>query len=188
MKEVGTLALMILLMVVVTATQAEARLGNLTDLVMDQNIGNDTPRPSIIKEKSAPVKVILDSKKDNVYSVVKKLQQKVFMQLNVEFDSAKYFIKQEYHNDIKKIADFMKDFPNTKVVIKGHTDNVGNVRLSRSRAKSLRKYLIEKFGIDGSRITTFGYGYFKPIADNYTEEGRQKNRRVEIFIKEVKAK
>lgn len=86
----------------------------------------------------------------------------------------------------------MKEHPYTKIVIKGHTDSIGkksyNMRLSRTRAKSLRQYLINKFGIDGSRITTIGYGPNKPIASDDTEEGRQKNRRAEAFIEEVKAK
>ena len=110
----------------------------------------------------------------------------------MEFDFNKSFIKEEYHNDIKKVADFMKEHPDTKIVIKGHTDSIGkksyNMRLSRARAKSLRQYMINKFGIDGSRIATIGYGPNKPIASNDTEEGRQKNRSAEAVIEEVKAK
>lgn len=117
------------------------------------------------------------------------VQEKVSITLNIEFDTAKSVVKEKYHDDIKKVADFMQKYPDTFVVIEGHTDNVdvfhdpaNNIRLSQARADSVRKYLIEKFGIDGSRISAVGHGANKPIADNDTEEGRQKNRRIEAVI------
>jgi len=101
--------------------------------------------------------------------------------LNVQFDTGKATIKPKYHNDIKRIADFMNKYPSTSAVIEGHTDNVGkevvNVRLSHRRAANIKAYLVERFGIDRSRIKTIGYDYQKPIANNKTAEGRQKNRR-----------
>ena len=123
------------------------------------------------------------------------VHEKVSMTLNVEFDTAKAVIKKKYHNGIKKVADFIKSYPGTNVVIEGHTDNVDihkeperNIRLSLARAGSVRKYLIEKFGIDASRITSVGYGPDKPIASNDTEKGRKKNRRVEAVIDAIKIK
>ena len=123
------------------------------------------------------------------------VHEKVSMTLNVEFDTAKAVIKKKYHNGIKKVADFIKSYPGTNVVIEGHTDNVDihkeperNIRLSLARAESVRKYLIEKFGIDASRITAVGYGPDKPIASNDTEQGRKKNRRVEAVIDAIKIK
>jgi hypothetical protein len=75
-------------------------------------------------------------------------------------------------------------------VIKGHTDSIGkksyNMRLSRARAKSLRQYLINKFGIDGSRIATIDYGPNKPIASNDTEEGRQKTAELRHLSKKLR--
>jgi OOP family OmpA-OmpF porin len=69
------------------------------------------------------------------------------------------------------------------VTIEGHTDNVGgakyNEKLSQKRAESVKKYLVDRFGIAVSRLTAKGYGLTKPIADNKTAAGRQKNRRVE---------
>ena len=74
-----------------------------------------------------------------------------------------------------------------RVEIGGHTDNVGadgfNKRLSEQRAKAVKDYLMQN-GIDAKRLIIRGYGKSKPIASNKTEEGRQKNRRVEFkFIK-----
>ncbi|MCZ7582429.1 MAG: OmpA family protein [Deltaproteobacteria bacterium] len=73
-----------------------------------------------------------------------------------------------------------------QVVVEGHTDNVGadayNQKLSERRAASVRMYLIGK-GLDAAKLNAVGYGESKPVADNDTPDGRQKNRRVEFIIK-----
>ena len=85
-----------------------------------------------------------------------------------------------------KVGDFLKKYPTTTAVIEGHTDNVGtpehNMDLSQRRAESVVNYLVEKFGIDRSRLTAKGYGETRPVADNSTDEGKQKNRRIEAII------
>jgi OOP family OmpA-OmpF porin len=141
--------------------QAETRAGGLPELVVDKNI-NDCPKCSTT----------------------------VTIALNVEFDTNMAVVKEKYHNEIKKVSDFMKTYPNTTAVIEGHTDNVNtaeyNQKLSEARANSVRQYLINHFGIKASRLTAVGYGLTKPIASNNTEEGRQKNRRVQAVIKTIK--
>jgi OOP family OmpA-OmpF porin len=118
------------------------------------------------------------------------VQEKVTIALNVEFDTNKAVVKEKYYDEIKKVADFMKEFPNTTAAIGGHTDNIAsaayNQKLSEKRANSVRQYLIDKFGIDGSRITAAGYGLTKPIASNDTVEGRQQNRRVEAVMEAIR--
>ena len=123
------------------------------------------------------------------------VMEKVSIALNLEFDFAKSVVKKKYHNNIKKVADFMNEFTETNAVIEGHTDNVdffhdsnNNIKLSQARADSVRQYLIENFGINPSRITAVGYGPNRPIADNDTEEGRQKNRRVEAVLEATRVK
>ena len=125
----------------------------------------------------------------------KPLLEKITIALNVEFDTAKAVVKKKYHNDIKKVADFMKAYPETTAVIEGYTDNVdkfnnpeNNIKLSQARADSVRQYLIDNFGIDASLITAVGYGPNKPIASNDTKKGRQKNRRVQAVIETVQTK
>jgi OOP family OmpA-OmpF porin len=80
----------------------------------------------------------------------------------------------------------LKENPNIKVEIGGHTDPGGkeqvNQKISEKRAESVKKYLQDKFNIPGDRMITKGYGSKKPIADNKNEEGRAKNRRVEIRV------
>jgi OOP family OmpA-OmpF porin len=123
------------------------------------------------------------------------LLEKITITLNVKFNTAKTVVKKKYHNDIKKVADFMKAYPGTKAVIEGYTDNVdkfnnpeNNIKLSQARADSVRQYLIDNFGIDASLIIAVGYGPNKPIASNDTNKGRQKNRRVQAVIETVQTK
>jgi L-ascorbate metabolism protein UlaG (beta-lactamase superfamily)/outer membrane protein OmpA-like peptidoglycan-associated protein len=110
----------------------------------------------------------------------------VFISLNVQFDTGKADIKLQYHNDIKKIADAMNKYPETSIIIEGHTDNAGkelvNIKLSYLRAAKIKAYLVRNFGIGSSRIRAIGYDYQKPIASNKTAEGRQLNRRGETQI------
>jgi OmpA-OmpF porin, OOP family len=119
-------------------------------------------------------------------------KEKGSITLNVKFDNDKAIVKEYYHDDIKRVADFMNKFPDATAVIEGYTDEVGtkehNQILSEKRARSVRQYLINKFGIDGSRLTAVGYGENRPIADNKTKEGRQKNRRVEVKIEAMMTK
>jgi OOP family OmpA-OmpF porin len=109
--------------------------------------------------------------------------EKVSMTLAIQFDSGKADIKSKYHEEIGKVADFLKKYPKATGTIEGHTDNVGkaamNQKLSLQRAESVRNYIVQKFGIDPARLSAKGYGMTRPIADNKTAEGRKKNRRIE---------
>ncbi len=106
--------------------------------------------------------------------------------LHIEFDIDRAVIRQEYRDEVAKVGDFMKKYPTTTAVIEGHTDNVGtynhNLELSQRRAESVVNYLVENFGIDRSRLSAKGYGFARPVADNSSDEGRQKNRRIEAVI------
>jgi OOP family OmpA-OmpF porin len=119
-------------------------------------------------------------------------EEKVTIALEVEFKTGKADIQSKYHDEIGKVAEFMKTYPEATGVIEGHTDNVGskdaNMKLSQRRADSVRKYLIDKYGIDGKRLTAKGYGPTKPIADNKTAAGRQKNRRTVASFDTMTAK
>ncbi|MBJ6727230.1 OmpA family protein [Geomonas sp. Red875] len=103
--------------------------------------------------------------------------------INIHFDTNKYDIKPEYHNELKQLADFLTEFPKATGTIEGYTDSVGNkaanMTLSQRRADSVRKYLIDKFGISPERVKAVGYGPNKPIADNKTRAGKEQNRRIE---------
>ncbi len=102
--------------------------------------------------------------------------------LNIEFDTDKAVILPKYESEVARVAEFMKKYPQVKGVIEGHTDNIGgkpyNDKLSLKRANIVKKQLVDKYGIDGSRLTTAGFGFSKPAGDNGTPEGRQSNRRI----------
>ena len=104
---------------------------------------------------------------------------------NVYFDFAKHTLRTESFKELDELLSYMKWRENEKIEIGGHTDNVGNdtdnLKLSQNRAESIRQYLIKK-GISASRVTAKGYGASQPVADNATDEGRQKNRRTEVKI------
>jgi len=109
-----------------------------------------------------------------------------YIALYINFETGKADIKPESQKIIDQIVQMMKDNPDLKISVEGHTDNVGtpqsNQTLSENRAKAVMNAIIAK-GIDKSRLSSKGWGQTKPIADNKTEEGRAKNRRVELVKK-----
>jgi OmpA-OmpF porin, OOP family len=104
----------------------------------------------------------------------------------IYFDSGKDVVKPESYGSIKEIADVLKENPDLRIKIEGHTDSDGdaasNLGLSQRRSKSVKDYLVSRFQIEDSHIQTDGMGESKPIEDNSTPQGKAKNRRVE-FIK-----
>lgn len=103
--------------------------------------------------------------------------------LYINFETGKSEIKPESQKTIDQIVQMLKDNTSLKISIEGHTDNVGsqksNQTLSENRAKSVMDAVIAN-GIDKSRLSSKGWGSTKPITDNNTDEGKTKNRRVEI--------
>lgn len=84
------------------------------------------------------------------------------------------------------LAEFLKDNPDLRIALVGHTDSVGsfegNVRVSRARASAVRARLIEAYGLEADRLSAEGMGYLAPRASNLTEDGRELNRRVEAIL------
>ncbi len=103
--------------------------------------------------------------------------------LKVHFDAAKSIVKKEYLGEIEKLANYLKQYPDVKMEIEGHTDNLGNAQknqvLSQERADAIKNILVEQYHIDSARLSAKGYGSARPLASNKTKEGREQNRRVE---------
>lgn len=110
----------------------------------------------------------------------------VRVELDVKFDFDRAQVRQDSMDDIKDLADFMKQYGQTSTVVEGHTDSVGtdayNQRLSERRANAVRDVLVNQYGLEGSRVDAVGYGETRPVADNSTEQGRAINRRVEAEV------
>jgi OmpA-OmpF porin, OOP family len=112
----------------------------------------------------------------------RELAQRPLILAGVNFDTAKATIRAESFAQLDTVVDFMVHKKNARVEISGHTDNVGNAKankvLSEKRAEACRNYIVSK-GIDRQRLDALGFGDERPIAPNDTDEGRQKNRRIE---------
>lgn len=153
----------------------------------------DTPAGVSVDSKGCP----LDSDGDGVSDYLDKCpntpegfivddqgcELKLTLRINFDFDSS--VIKPEFKDELKKAADFVnanKDVP--YILLTGHTDSKGsdayNQKLSERRAAAVRDALINNYGLDGSKLVARGYGEEQPVADNSTEAGRYKNRRVEL--------
>lgn len=117
----------------------------------------------------------------------KLLNEGRFSTSGIYFTTASAQIKPESHGVIKAIADALKENPDVKIAIIGHTDNAGqavaNQKLSEQRAEAVKQYLNKTFGIDAGRMSTGGKGATQPVSANTTNEGKAQNRRVE-FVKQ----
>lgn len=122
-----------------------------------------------------------DTAKSEIAKELEKDGRAVIYGINFDFNSDK--LRDESKIVLEKIVAVLKDNPNWKMTIEGHTDNIGgdgfNKTLSEKRAESVKKYLSDA-GIDISRLTSSGLGLSKPVASNETEYGRAQNRRVEL--------
>ena len=105
--------------------------------------------------------------------------------LDIRFGYGLARVEPEYQDELKQVAELLKDRPEMDIVVAGHTDSRGakeyNKKLSQRRASSVKQCLVE-YGVPAVRIATRAYGESNPVADNETSEGRRKNRRVEIVL------
>lgn len=108
----------------------------------------------------------------------------------IMFDVDSYALKASTKANLDKMAETMKEYEKTEIVVMGHTDSTGsddyNQKLSENRAASVSRFL-QQNGITATRLTTKGFGEQKPVASNDNASGREQNRRVEIAIVASKA-
>jgi outer membrane protein OmpA-like peptidoglycan-associated protein len=111
--------------------------------------------------------------------------------IKITFDSGLMFsvdqsnLTNESKSNLVELAETLKTYPDTNILVEGHTDNTGsekyNMKLSQKRAASVKSHL-ESLGVDGNRLQLVASGEEKPIASNDTEQGKRQNRRVEVAI------
>jgi len=136
--------------------------------------------------KPAPVVAAVAEPMPEPVAAPEEPMELVRVELDVKFDFDKANVKEESYGDIKNLADFMKQYPQTTTVVEGHTDSKGsdayNQNLSERRASAVRDVLVNQYGVDASRVNAAGYGESRPVADNATDAGRAVNRRVEAEV------
>ena len=134
-------------------------------------------------------------KEDKLQGEVKMTGEGVFLTLeesegSAYFESGKSELTQQAVNVMEKVAPILSKLPN-EIVIEGHTDNIpihtsqfeSNWELSTARSTNVVKFLVNSKNMQPNKLAAIGYGEYKPIAPNDTEDGRNKNRRVVFFIK-----
>jgi outer membrane protein OmpA-like peptidoglycan-associated protein len=126
----------------------------------------------------------LQSKQGKANVIIKKKRIAIRRQIHFAINSNE--IKSSSFGLMDEMADVFLSHPELKLIeIQGHTDNKGrrqyNVKLSERRAQAVRQYLVDS-GVDGSRLRAKGFGPLRPVAPNFTSQGRARNRRVEFHI------
>jgi outer membrane protein OmpA-like peptidoglycan-associated protein len=162
-----------------------------TDAIVDEPDVNAPPQPA----EEATIEDVIDHYMDQQAGELSTIEGAKTVRLNETilmtwdnnilfgFDSA--MLKTDAQSRIERMADVFQRYPDTRIIVAGHTDSQGdedyNFTLSERRALSVRNYLIDA-GVPPERIETVGFGEFRPVTTNDTEEGRNANRRVEIEI------
>ncbi|MFC1724115.1 OmpA family protein [candidate division KSB1 bacterium] len=135
------------------------------------------------KEKYEIVENLFNKNEGETYKVGNNIIYRLY---GIVFPSSKSDILRSHHTILNKVVSAINEFPNCSVIIEGHTDSKGRMSnnnvLSQKRAESVRKFILSNSDIKKNKIKAVGYGQSRPIADNSTEEGRTKNRRIEVIL------
>jgi len=145
-------------------------------------------KDSLLAAQKAEAEKRLEALRSKTISVYKDARGTILSMSDILFETGKADLKDELKLNLAEIAGILKSLlTESKIEIEGHTDNKGtaefNKKLSEQRANAVLNYLVER-GVDKKQLKSIGYGLTKPVADNGTEEGRAKNRRVELVIKD----
>lgn len=178
-------------------TEADSRRqvleGKLTELQQQaENLRQEKEQAA--KSKSTleqEMRAALESKDVTISELQGKLEVNILDR--ILFDSGQTVIKPEGQKVLHQLAKVLEQYPHRQLHVVGHTDNVPikgtlagryptNWELSAARATAAVRYLVDKAGVDPRRLGAVGYGEHRPVADNTTEEGRSRNRRITIVV------
>jgi outer membrane protein OmpA-like peptidoglycan-associated protein len=174
------------------ATEASNNMIDKTSSAMEAASATSNAIANAFKSFSLPngkqIKTTTGSFIDNINSYVsssKSDPNNRFTFDKVTFKSGSAMIAEESEQQLLNLVNIMDAYPNIEIRVEGHTDNTGkaetNQRISNQRALVVKKYLMDQ-GIGAQRVTAVGFGQTKPIASNANEEGRERNRRVDVFV------
>jgi outer membrane protein OmpA-like peptidoglycan-associated protein len=185
----------------VQSLQQEFEAGNLrlADMeeelrALDERLGGATAeRAALVQRLEAQARV--KEQFEQVEKMFSRSEARVFREGNnvilrlvgLSFDSGQSEIRRDSFNLLNKVEKAIDVFPRSELVIEGHTDSYGgdesNQVLSQKRAESVQQYMINAMRIPSYRLIATGYGETNPVANNETEAGRARNRRIDIVIK-----
>ncbi len=161
---------------------------------LDQRLGGATAeRAALVQRLEAQARV--KQQFEQVEKMFSRSEARVFREGNnvilrmvgLSFDSGRSELRQGSFNLLTKVEKAIDVFPRSELVVEGHTDSYGgdesNQRLSQQRAESVQNYMINAMRIPSYRIIATGFGETNPVANNETESGRARNRRIDIVIK-----
>jgi len=136
------------------------------------------------RERFATVESLFDSRQA---TVLRQGDTVIIRMIGLNFDSGAAQLKQEHMNILDTLERAISEFPESRVVVEGHTDAFGsdaqNLDLSQARADSVVRHLLGNLPISPANLNAMGYGESRPVANNETEDGRKRNRRIDVVIK-----
>jgi outer membrane protein OmpA-like peptidoglycan-associated protein len=179
--------------------EGEANILRLADMeeeirALDERLGGATEeRAALVQRLEA--QALVKAQFEQVEKMFGRNEARVFREGNnvilrlvgLTFASGKAEIKQQDFDLLAKVEKAIDVFPRSELIIEGHTDSYGgdtsNQRLSQERAESVQQYMINAMRIPSYRLIATGFGETNPVANNETESGRARNRRIDIVIK-----
>ncbi len=179
--------------------EVDANILRLADMeeeirTLDERLGGATDeRAALVQRLEA--QALVKAQFEQVEKMFTRNEARVFREgdtiilrlVGLTFDSGKAAIKQDDFSLLAKVEKAIDVFPRSELVIEGHTDSYGgdesNQRLSQERAESVQQYMINAMRLPSYRLIATGYGETNPVANNETESGRARNRRIDIVIK-----
>ena len=169
----------------------DSQLGNERERMERMNLDSKralAEKDYMLAKQKEEAEKKLDALRSKTISVYKDARGTILSMSDLLFEFGKAELKPELKENLAEIAGILKNLlTDATVIVEGHTDNVGkadaNIKLSQQRASEVVKYLVGR-GVGQKRLASKGYGASKPIADNSTDEGKAKNRRVELVIKD----
>jgi chemotaxis protein MotB len=171
--------------------QADGKMDKDRITALQTQVDNLEKEKEMVSQKAKGLEDEMRSDLESKDVTISKLQGKLTVNIldRVMFDSGEAIMKPDGEAVLRKVAAILAEHPELKIHVIGHTDNVpirarfaSNWELSTARALSAVHFLTEKAGVDPHRVGAVGYGEFRPIADNATEDGRARNRRIAITI------
>ncbi len=172
-------------------TALDSQLGSERDRMEKMHLDSKralAEKDYLLNKQKEEAEKKLDALRSKTISVYKDARGTILSMSDLLFEFGKAELKPELKENLAEIAGILKNLlTDATVIVEGHTDNVGkadaNKKLSEQRASEVVKYLTTR-GVDKKRLKSVGYGATKPVADNGTDEGKAKNRRVELVIKD----